>query len=128
MCPTAIAAGTIIWTSPTGRHHRTKPGSHLLFPHWNTATAGQPPPAQDTSPTASRERKMPKRRRTRAAERRAHITAERARNQAYLDQSRPPPPKAEPAEKTTDSGEPDCLADVLGSVPVYAEDDEPPPF
>ncbi|KUI20513.1 hypothetical protein AU194_26885, partial [Mycobacterium sp. GA-2829] len=74
--------GTVIWTSPTGRQYRTKPGSHLLFPDSNTVTAGQPSPAPGAPPTTSRVLKMPRRRRTRAAERRAHIAAERARNQA----------------------------------------------
>ncbi|WP_231743373.1 hypothetical protein, partial [Mycobacterium sp. GA-2829] len=63
---------------------------------------------------------MPRRRRTRAAERRAHIAAERARNQAYLDQYRPPPPKID--------GEPDCLADLFDNTRAAAENDELPPF
>jgi hypothetical protein len=32
LCLRPIAAGTVIWTSPTGHTYTTKPGSALLFP------------------------------------------------------------------------------------------------
>ncbi|WP_082695784.1 HNH endonuclease signature motif containing protein [Mycobacterium sp. IS-1742] len=118
--------GTIIWTSPTGRRYHTKPGSRLFFPDWNTTTAGRPPPRTDTPATASRGLKMPKRRRTRAAERRAHINAERARNQAHLTRHHNPPPEPSTAEAPADS-ETDCLAGLFDH-PSAADHDIPPPF
>ena len=36
--------GTLIWTSPAGKRYVTHPGSRLLIPQWNTATAQLPEP------------------------------------------------------------------------------------
>ncbi|MDA4108038.1 hypothetical protein MHOL44478_12300 [Mycobacterium holsaticum DSM 44478] len=72
--------GTIIWTAPSGHTYRTHPTSKLYFPHWDTATADLPPPANAPPPSAQRALKMPRRRRTRAAEKEARITAERKLN------------------------------------------------
>ncbi|BCI51873.1 hypothetical protein NIIDNTM18_11510 [Mycolicibacterium litorale] len=118
--------GTVMWTAPTGRQYRTKPGSHLLFPDWNTATAGLPPPPTDTPPAPPRGLSMPKRRRTRAAERRAHINAERARNQAHLAHHTSPPPEPS-AEEAPVGGESNCLAGLFDR-PGAADHDIPPPF
>jgi hypothetical protein len=71
--------GTVVWTDPVGRSYTTVPGSRLFFPAWNTATAELPPLAQPP-PDPDRLAKMPKRRRTRAAERAARINAERHAN------------------------------------------------
>lgn len=82
--------GTVVWTAPTGRQYRTKPGSAWLLPGWDTSTAELPKVA--TTPTSpQRTLKMPKRRRTRDAERKARIKAERARNQANIAPRNVPP-------------------------------------
>ncbi|MDQ2637715.1 MAG: HNH endonuclease [Actinomycetota bacterium] len=72
--------GTIIWTAPSGRTYRTQPTSRLYFPHWDTTTADLPPPANSPPPSAQRALKMPRRRRTRAADNDARINAERKLN------------------------------------------------
>ncbi|WP_231984012.1 HNH endonuclease signature motif containing protein, partial [Mycobacterium sp. 852013-51886_SCH5428379] len=73
--------GTVTWTTPAGARYTTTPGSRLFFPHWNTTTA-QLPPLAKPPPDPDRTAKMPKRRRTRAAENTARIKAERAHNAA----------------------------------------------
>jgi hypothetical protein len=72
---------TVIWTDPTGRTYTTMPGSKLFFPTWNTTTTELAPMAQPP-PDPDRLAKMPKRRRTRAAEHAARIKAERQANAA----------------------------------------------
>ncbi|KUI44548.1 hypothetical protein AU197_04175 [Mycobacterium sp. IS-1590] len=71
--------GTVIWTAPSGHTYTTHPGSKLFF-DWDTTTANLPPPPEIPPPAADRAAKMPKRRRTRAADFAARIKAERARN------------------------------------------------
>ncbi|MGV0715590.1 DUF222 domain-containing protein [Mycolicibacterium sp. XJ662] len=78
--------GTVIWTAPSGHTYRTHPTSKLYFPHWDTTTADLPPPANAPPPSAQRALKMPRRRRTRAADNEARITAERK-----LNGTMPPP-------------------------------------
>lgn len=75
--------GTLIWTSPSGHTYTTRPGSMLFF-DWDTTTANLPPPPPVSPPQADRMAKMPKRKRTRAAELAARIEAERARNAAPI--------------------------------------------
>ncbi|BBY15075.1 HNH endonuclease signature motif containing protein [Mycolicibacterium litorale] len=72
--------GTVVWRSPAGREYRTAPGAALFFPDWDTTTATLPRPKRRPS-TAQRNVRVPKRRRTREAERRSRIKAERQRNQ-----------------------------------------------
>jgi hypothetical protein len=71
---------TVIWTAPDGRTYTTRPGSRLFFPAWDVTTAGLPPPAANAPPGPDRSVMMPRRRRTRAADEKARIKAERARN------------------------------------------------
>ncbi|MDN4519504.1 DUF222 domain-containing protein [Mycolicibacterium austroafricanum] len=71
--------GTVLWTTPAGQRCTTVPGSWLFFPGWDTTTAELPPMAQPP-PDPDRLAKMPKRRRTRAAEEAARIKAEREHN------------------------------------------------
>ncbi|VEG51957.1 protein of uncharacterised function DUF222 [Mycolicibacterium aurum] len=88
--------GTVIWTDPTGRSYTTMPGSRLFFPSWNVTTAELPPMAAPP-PDPDRLVKMPKRRRTRAAENAARITAEREANAIQREvEKRPANPGAEP--------------------------------
>lgn len=86
--------GSVVWTSPSGRTYTTFPASKTLFPQWDTTTAALPP-ATRPLPSADRSVKMPRRRRTRAAEEARRIAAERALNEAGLaEHDRPPPPRA----------------------------------
>lgn len=86
--------GTVIWTTPAGQTYTTTPGSRLFFPTWNTTTAELPPMTQPP-PGAGRDVQMPKRHRTRAADRAARIKAEREYNaaQRVIEQQ---PPEAKP--------------------------------
>ncbi|ODQ95868.1 HNH endonuclease signature motif containing protein [Mycolicibacterium holsaticum] len=72
--------GTVVWTAPSGHTYRTYPFSRVLFPNWDTTTADLPPRANAPPPSAQRALKMPRRRRTRAAENTARINAERKLN------------------------------------------------
>ncbi len=74
--------GTIEWTTPTGHTYTTRPGSTLLFLDWTTTTSALPEPAASPPPNPNRALMMPKRKRTRAAERQTRINAERALNKA----------------------------------------------
>jgi hypothetical protein len=71
--------GTVLWTTPAGQRCTTVPGSWLFFPGWDTTTAELPPMAQPP-PDPDRLAKMPKRRRTRAADQAARIKTEREHN------------------------------------------------
>jgi hypothetical protein len=77
---TLLPDGAAIWTSPTGRTYTTHPGCRSHFPQWDTTTAELPPPPTTTPPAEQRGLNMPRRNRTRAAERAARIKAERAQN------------------------------------------------
>ena len=84
--------GTVMWTSPTGKTYKTLPGSRIFFPAWNTTTAKPPPRQTPVAQVADRGVTMPRRRRTRAADRARRINQERALNDAYVaERNRPPP-------------------------------------
>lgn len=73
--------GTVIWTSPSGRTYRTTPGSALLIPALCAPTgtlASTDGPRETIS--AHRNTKMPRRARTRAADRHRRIISERQRH------------------------------------------------
>ncbi|MGE2832505.1 DUF222 domain-containing protein [Mycobacterium sp. SMC-4] len=74
-----LPSGEVIWTTPEGRTYSTMPASRLYFPAWDTTTAQLPPMAQPP-PGLLRTGKMPRRRRTRAAENAARIKTEREHN------------------------------------------------
>ena len=78
--------GTLIWTSPTANTYKTLPGSRIFFPAWNVATAVLPPPRAPAADPCTKTLMMPKRRRTRAADRARHIQRERQLNAAQLAQ------------------------------------------
>jgi hypothetical protein len=71
---------TVIWTSPSGQTYVTTPGSALLFPSL-CAPTGTPEPVPARLRCVDRILAMPRRRRTRAQNRAARITAERRHNQ-----------------------------------------------
>jgi hypothetical protein len=81
----------VIWKSPTGKTSKTRPGSRIFFPAWNTSTAPLPRP----SPVVQQRDRgvmMPRRQRTRATERTRRIHEERALNDAHVaERNRPPP-------------------------------------
>src|ERR1700693_5327339 len=37
-----LPCGTVIWKSLTGKTYKTRPGSRIFFPTWNTTTAELP--------------------------------------------------------------------------------------
>ncbi|HEX2213730.1 MAG TPA: DUF222 domain-containing protein [Mycobacterium sp.] len=106
--------GTIIWTAPTGHRYITRPGSRLFFPAADITTAGLPPPPKLPPGYAAGTMKMPRRRRSRAADEAARITEERALNAAQraleqeraleLDRIRANREEAPPPEQRPDSG------------------------
>ncbi|UXA10493.1 HNH endonuclease [Mycobacterium sp. SMC-8] len=110
--------GTLTVVTPAGLRYTTKPLTALLFPHWNTTTGPPPPPppSHQASPSRpGRQLMMPTRRRTRAQNRAARVTAERTYNatQRALEQS---------ARQATEA----AAADQSFRRPGYGDD--PPPF
>ena len=89
--------GTVIWTSPTGHQYVTEPGGVLYFPQVAKST-GKPLLANGIPPESRyRGLAMPRRTRTRAADRRVRIDYERGLNRdAFLalppPEPQPPPP------------------------------------
>ncbi len=117
--------GTVLWTAPTGKTYKTLPGSRIFFPAWNTTTAQLPQPQPAATPATNRGLMMPRRRRTRAADRARRIQEERALNAAAhiaqravnnpTEHNKPPPPRDDPC-------------DIWDIEPGTVIDDEPPPF
>ena len=74
-----------------GTIYKTRPGSRLFFPAWDTTTAALPrlsPVVQEPNRAVM----VPRRRRTRATERTRRILEERALNDTYVaERNRPPP-------------------------------------
>jgi hypothetical protein len=86
--------GTLIVTAPTGHTYTTKPGSAVLFPALcePTATLWAPGHEPTVEPSADRAVMMPKRRHTRAENRRRSIQAERKLNDDHIAERNKPPP------------------------------------
>ncbi|ULN39042.1 HNH endonuclease [Mycolicibacterium crocinum] len=83
--------GTVIWTSPSGRTYRTKPGGTLFFPQLFPPTTELNLPDNATQPRQpGRGVMMPARRRTRAQDRADRIRWERGLNEARAA-AHPPP-------------------------------------
>jgi hypothetical protein len=72
--------GTIIWTAPTGRTYTTRPDARLYFPDWNISTGTLPPMGAASDMAANRSLQMPRRRRTREADRAQRIKSRRAQD------------------------------------------------
>ena len=116
--------GTVVWTAPTGRQYKTLPGSRLFFPGWDTTTAELPKPSGSVAPVGDHTLMMPKRRRTRAADRAKRIQQQRQLNVAARAKraqqaaktaaapNKPPPPQHDWDYTTSDT----------------ADDGDPPPF
>jgi hypothetical protein len=86
--------GTLTLTSPTGHTYTTHPGSKLLFPTLCAPTGELWTPGQEpyVEPSGDRGVMMPKRRHTRAHNRRRSIAAERRLNDEYVAERNKPPP------------------------------------
>ena len=85
--------GTIIWTAPDGTTHVTTPGSRLLFPELSEPTATAVTTTEPSTPKTGLT--MPRRKTTRAQDRRHRIHTERDLNQADRDAPEPPSPPPE---------------------------------
>lgn len=72
--------GSIVWTAPTGRTYVTHPGSRFFLPAWNVTTAELCLPTPSASPPENRSLMMPRRQRTRAADRAQRIKNRRAQH------------------------------------------------
>jgi hypothetical protein len=84
-----LADGTMVFTTPSGRVHTTKPLGAMLFPQLAVPTgdlAGGPQPL----PGPDRGLAMPKRKRTRAQDRAHRIELERGINRARYAADPPP--------------------------------------
>lgn len=77
---TQLPDGTIIWTAPTGHTYVTHPGARLHFPGWDITTGPLAPAAAGTPSPADRGLRMPRRHRTREADRAQRIRCRRAQN------------------------------------------------
>jgi hypothetical protein len=102
--------GTVIWQAPAGQTYVTTPGSAVLFPALCAPTGVLPPRDPDRAHPRCGERAamMPKRRRSRAANRAHRINTERRQN------------------RDARSGRADSVS-YFGPAPPEIDDD-PPPF
>ncbi len=84
--------GTVIWVLPDGHTYVTTPGSAMLFPNLCAPTGDLLAPAAEMAGDycADQTAMMPKRQRTRAQNRAAHVASERRRNRALRESTRPP--------------------------------------
>ena len=73
--------GTLMWTSPSGHTYRTVPGSRLLVPELCVPTGKLELSTSRVRECFDRGAMMPRRKRTRAADRHQRIMAERNANQ-----------------------------------------------
>ena len=91
--------GTVIWTAPDGTTHVTTPGSRLLFPELSEPTA---PVSVTTDGPATLKTglAMPRRKTTRAEDRRRRIRTEREQNRAAEEAAPKPPPPPPPAPES----------------------------
>jgi hypothetical protein len=86
--PASISDGTVIWTSPSGRTYSTKPGGSVFFPILATPTGEAAIRNLTAEPGQGRGVMMPRRKRTRAEERKDRITAERRIDEQRLKRER----------------------------------------
>lgn len=84
--------GTVTWTSPSGHTCTTYPGSRLLFPSLCAPTGELPVAPRPNQCHSGRGVMMPVRRRTREQDRARRIDAERALNDAHIEERNQPPP------------------------------------
>ncbi len=82
--------GTVLWTSPSGRIHPTKPHGAMLYPQLAAPTGELDLPAAPTPTKPGRGMAMPTRRRSRADDRAYRVEWERAINRARYEDNPPP--------------------------------------
>jgi hypothetical protein len=83
-----LADGTVVWTSPTGHTYTTKPVGALFFPILAAPTGEITIAKRYDEPCQGRGLMMPRRKRTRAQERRYRIAGERRINEAQIAEER----------------------------------------
>jgi Domain of unknown function (DUF222) len=116
--------GTVVWAAPSGHTYTTTPGGSIFFPMLAASTGELTIASRTGPPNIGRGLMMPRRKRTRAAERHHRITAERRINEERFAQERLPAllarqPRAHPAQRLLDVArrpgkrEPDERAAVL---------------
>ncbi len=76
--------GTVEWTAPTGHTYTTKPAGALFFPSLATPTGEISIAKRDREPCHGRGLMMPRRKQTRAQERRYRISRQRQINEARI--------------------------------------------
>ncbi len=86
---TQLPDATMVFTTPSGRVHTTKPLGATLFPQLAVPT-GPLPPTDEPPPAPGRGVAMPKRQRTRAQDRADRIASERGINRARHAANPPP--------------------------------------
>lgn len=89
-CDQQLADGTVIWTAPSGRTYSTTPLGAALFPQLAVPTGELALPSMPVLPDDKRCLAMPKRRRSRAADRAYRVKWERAANRARYEADPPP--------------------------------------
>jgi hypothetical protein len=99
-----LSDGTVEWKAPNGQTYTTTPGGAIFFPVLAAPTGELTITTQALRPDPCRDLMMPRRKRTRVAERHYRITAERRLNEERLAEER----RKRAAE--------------------LAQNDEPPPF
>jgi hypothetical protein len=80
--------GTVKWTAPSGHTYTTTPGGSLFFPVLATSTGELKVAQSDESYCGARGLMMPRRKRTRAEDRRYRVAAERRINEERLARKR----------------------------------------
>ena len=88
---TQLPDGTVIWTLPDDATYVTMPGSALFFPTLCAPTGPVSPRDGESAPDGDRTLMMPRRKRTRAADRAHRIATERADNRRRLTLAGTPP-------------------------------------
>jgi len=76
--------GTVEWTAPSGLTYTTTPGGSFFFPVLAASTGAPKWSRGNETPSIARELMMPRRKRTRAEDRRYRITTERRINEKRL--------------------------------------------
>ena len=80
--------GTVDWTAPSGHTYATAPGGSIFFPVLAASTGELTITTGTGPPTVGRGLMMPRRKRTRAADRQYRIASERGINEERLSQQR----------------------------------------